>query len=400
MKTMQTLQSFIQKAWKKAGFDGLTAVQEEAIPLILEGKDVIVESATGTGKTLAYLIPLLERIDQDNRNPQVVILAPTRELVMQIGQVVQAFSAGTEIESITLIGGADMRRQIERLRTRPQIIVGTPGRIKELIEARKLRMHDVKSIVIDEADQTLQPRLIETSQAIIKTTLRDRQLLFFSATIPAEVEKLGKEWMDEPKVIRVSRANLPKSQVEHVYLVCDRRDKIDLLRRIVRMDEGKYIAFVNDSIQLDEIAQKLGYRGIKAGTLQGSAWKTERETTLNQFREGRIDLLITTDLAARGLDIQDVTHVIHYDLPEDPGAYIHRSGRTGRMGKKGMVISLVTNRELGGVNRLSKAVGAPLKRKSLYMGQLTDEIPAAKAPAPRQGRKQRQTQRKRGAKRT
>src|SRR5699024_2238034 len=179
-----SLPSFLVKAWEKEGLKKYTAIQQRAIPLIREGKDVIAESPTGTGKTLAYLMPLMERVDQENKDPQVDIIAPTREVVMQIGEVIQRFTSDTAISSVTLIGGADIKRQVARLKKRPQLIVGTPGRIKELITMRKLKMHEVKGIVIDEADQTLQPNLIEIVDSIIKTTLRDRQLLFFSATIP------------------------------------------------------------------------------------------------------------------------------------------------------------------------------------------------------------------------
>lgn len=368
-----SLPSFLRKAWEEADFKRFTTIQERTIPLIRAGRDVIAESPTGTGKTLAYLIPLLERIDTENKNPQAIILASTRELVMQIGQVIQSFASGTGISSVSLIGGADMKRQIERLKKRPELIVGTPGRVKELIDARKLKTHDVKSIVIDEADQTLRPSVIETAQAIIKTTQKDRQLLFFSATIPAQIEQLGKEWMEEPAVVRVTREHLPASRVEHGYIVCDRRDKIDTLRKIVKMAQGKYIAFVNDSMNLDEIAQKLTFKGISAGVLQGSAWKTERATVMNQFREGKIPLLITTDVAARGLDIEGVTHVIHFDLPGDEGVYIHRSGRTGRMDNKGVVISITTDREMGKIKKIERAIGVPINRKMLYKGKLVEE---------------------------
>lgn len=375
MEIVASLQPFLQEAWKKAGFKQLTAIQEKAIPLIHEGKDIIAESATGTGKTLAYVIPLLERIQPENKNAQAVILAPTRELVMQIAQVIQTFTHGTEISSASFIGGADMKRQIERLKKHPQIIVGTPGRIKELIQAKKLKMHEVKSIVVDEADQILQQNLLGTIQDIIKTTLKSRQLLFFSATIPQKVEELGKEWMKELQVIRISQKDLPRSQVDHIYFVCDRRDKVEELRKIVKMDQGKYMAFVSDSINLEELSQKLGYKGIRVGVLQGSAWKTERETVLRNFREGKLQLLLTTDLAARGLDIQEVTHVIHYDLPDDLESYIHRSGRTGRMGREGTVISIITDREVGKIHKLSKSLGVPIIKKELYGGGIIDPKP-------------------------
>lgn len=377
MEIINALHPFLQEAWKKAGFKQLTAIQEKTIPLLCEGRDVIAESATGTGKTLAYVIPILERVQPENKNAQAVILAPTRELVMQIAGVIQTFTAGTDITSASFIGGADMKRQLERLKKHPQVVVGTPGRVKELIQAKKLKMHEVKSIVVDEADQILQMNLLGVVQDIIKTTLKDRQLLFFSATIPGKVEEIGKEWMKDPEIIRISGKDLPKSQVDHVYFVCDRRDKIETLRKIVKMDEGKYMAFVKDSINLDELSQKLAYKGILVGVLQGSSWKTERETVLRHFRDGKLQLLLTTDLAARGLDIEEVTHVIHYELPEEVESYIHRSGRTGRMGRKGTVISIITDREIGRVHKLSKTLGTPIQEKTLFGGGMVDQKPVS-----------------------
>lgn len=372
---LTNFQSFLQEAWNKAGFTKWTAVQEKAMPLVLEGKDLIVESPTGTGKTLAYILPILEKIQQDNKNIQAVIMAPTRELAMQIHQVIQTFTVGTSISSISLIGGADMKRQLEKLKKHPQMVVGTPNRIKELIQAKKLKMHEVKTIVIDEADQMFQMKLLDMIQDIVKTTLKDRQLLFFSATISAKAEQIGKEMMNEPETIRVSPKDLPESAVDHIYFVCERRDKVDVLRRIVKMNQGKLMAFVQDVNEIEELAAKLQYKGVAAGVLQGSAWKTEREAMMKKFREGSLQLLLTTDLGARGLDIENVTHVIHYDFPEQKEQYIHRSGRTGRMGRKGTVISVITERQEGAIRKMSKELGISIQKKTLHMGQVVEEKP-------------------------
>ncbi|WP_134699760.1 DEAD/DEAH box helicase [Ammoniphilus sp. YIM 78166] len=376
---IEEFKPFLQQAWTKLGFSEFTAIQQKAMPLIQEGHDVIAESPTGTGKTLAYLLPLLEKIKPEVKSPQVVILAPSRELVMQIHEVVQTFTAGSEITGASFIGGADMKRQLEKLKKHPLVIVGTPGRIRELIQAKKLKMHEVKTVVVDEADQMFQTNLMDAVQDIVKTTLRDRQLLFFSATISDRAEQTAKTMMNEPQVMRVHRTELPESKVEHLYMVCEYRDKVDVLRRILKMGEVKAIAFVKDAQQLEELGSKLSYKGVSVGVLQGEAYKTEREAVMRNFRSGKYSLLLTTDLAARGLDIQNVTHVIHYDFPEDPQQYVHRSGRTGRMGAAGTVISIVTNRQEAAVAKISKELQIPILKKTLYMGDVVDQKPAVRS---------------------
>ncbi|MFC4766723.1 DEAD/DEAH box helicase [Effusibacillus consociatus] len=366
---------FLQEAWAKAGFVSLTAIQQKCIPSILEGKDIIAESPTGTGKTLAYLLPLLERINPGQKDIQAVILAPTRELVMQIHQEVQKFSEGGGILGVSLIGGADIKRQIEKLKKHPQIVVGTPGRVQELVTAKKMKMHEVKTIVVDEADQILEMGLMNTIKEVVKTTLRDRQLLFFSATISERVEKEGKEMMKDPDVIRITKQSMPDSRVEHIYFICEKRDKIDLLRRIVKITSPKAIAFVTGTSDFNELAAKLEYKGIPVGVLHGELKKTERETIIKNFRADKFPLLVATDVAARGLDIQGLSHVIHFDLPDTVEQYVHRSGRTGRMGAEGTVISIITNYQEGVLKKFSNQLGIPIQKKTLFMDRIVDQKP-------------------------
>lgn len=374
-ESLKIMKPFLQDIWAKTGFETLSAIQQRSIPLILEGKDIIAESPTGTGKTLAYLLPLLERIQPERKDIQIVILAPTRELVMQIQQEIQKFSEGSEIVGASFIGGADIKRQIEKLKKHPQIVVGTPGRIQELIKAKKMKMHEVRTIVVDEADQLADMELMNTVKEIVKTTLKDRQLLFFSATIPEKVEKEGKEMMKEPEVIRVAKQDIPSSQVDHVYLICEKRDKIDVLRRIVKMNPLKAIAFINDIGSFNELAAKLEYKGVSLEVLHGEIRKTERETILKNFRADKFPLLLSTDVAARGLDIRGITHVIHFDLPETVDRYVHRSGRTGRMGKQGTVISIITASEEKRLKQFSKELGIPIQKKTLFMDRMVDPKP-------------------------
>lgn len=371
-QSLTTMKPFIQETWSKLGFKEATAIQKKAIPFILEGKDMVAESPTGTGKTLAYLIPLLERVHTDNKNAQAVILAPTRELVMQIQQEVQKFSQGSEIISTALIGGADIKRQLEKLKKHPHIIVGTPGRIVELVKGKKLKMHEVKTIVVDEVDQIIEMNLMNTVKDIVKTTLRDRQLLFFSASITEKVTKVAYDMMDDMELIRISREEIPASQVEHGYIIGEKRDKTDLLRRLFRHEKVRGLVFINDHVNIDELVAKLTYMEIPAKVLHGQAHKTERETVLKNFREGKFPLLLVSDVAARGLDIEGITHVIHFDLPQDPELYMHRSGRTGRMGAVGTVLSLITKYEEGTLLKISKKLNIPVQQKVMIKGKMAD----------------------------
>lgn len=368
---IESLKPFIQAVWQKTGFKELTPIQREAIPVIKDGKDLIAESPTGSGKTLAYLLPIIEQIRTESNQIQALILSPTRELAMQILEEAKKWTEGSGIRSASFIGGADIKRQMEKLKSHPQIVVGTPGRILELANAKKMKLHEVKTIVIDEADQLLQIDFADAVKNIVKRTLKERQLLFFSATMPKQVESIGDELMNEPALIKVEANKGIQAKVEHSYIVCEKREKIDILRRIANLKElKKAMVFINESNKFEEIEAKLRYKGLKLEVLHGETRKTERERIIKQFREDRFPLLLTTDLASRGLDFAEVTHIIHFDLPEEYEKYLHRSGRTGRMGAAGNVISIITNREIGRLTAFSKKAGVPFQQKHLYKGKL------------------------------
>lgn len=355
-----------------------TPVQEQAIPLLLEGKDVMAESQTGTGKTLAYVLPLLEKADPAVKKLQALILVPTRELGAQISQVIEQTAAGLGVTSQLLIGGAAIARQIDRLRLHPQIAVGTPGRILELIKLRKLSLHYVKTIIIDEADQVFEQGEGQETEAIIRSALRDRQLCFFSATLPGAVQGLADRWMKEPVTVRVKPDVKTAETLEHLYIVSDERDRIDTLRRLVRtMEPRSGIVFTNQVEDIGEILGKLKYAGLSIEGLYSEAGKQDRAKVMKDFREGRLQLLLATDVAARGLDIPDVTHVFHFDLPVDADHYVHRSGRTGRAGKRGTVISIAAPNQLFILEKFSKALSIHFERKMLYEGRLVSvsELP-------------------------
>jgi len=369
---LEKMKPFIQQAWNKSGFAQATPIQLKAIPQIMEGKDVIAESPTGTGKTLAYLLPLLEKIDPDQSSPQALILASSRELVMQINEEVRIWSQGSNINGAAFIGGANVKRQLEKLKKRPQVIAGTPGRIQELITQKKLKMHEVKTIVLDEGDQLLVPEHLTTIRNIVKTTLKDRQVMMFSATLPQETEQAARAFMNEPVTIKVDKSEKMQSKVDHMYFVVEKRDKFKILEKISRLEGMKGLAFINDIGELNVIGEKLKYKEIEVGLLHGESNKVDREKALRKLKSGKHPLLLATDVAARGLDIKGLTTVIHVDLANGIDQYVHRSGRTGRAGADGTVMSIVTEREERELKKMARELEISLEKKEFYAGQIVD----------------------------
>lgn len=368
------LKPFLQQAWEKAGFETMTSVQTTAIPLIIEGKDVVGESPTGTGKTLAYLLPVLNKIDANMQNTQAVILASSQELVMQILSEIQKWGEGSGIKSASLIGGANLKRQLDKLKKSPHIIVGTPGRTNELIKQKKLKMHKVLTVVLDEGDQLLTPEHNETVKSIIKSTLADqRQLLLFSATLPETVEKSIKRLAKDPEIITVKKdETIDAAKVEHIYFLSEQRDKIKILEKIARLEGTKSLVFIKDIANLTITADKLKFKDIHVGQLHSDLSKQDRQRYLNKFRDGNSEMLLVTEVAARGLDIKGVTHVVHYDFPREQDQYVHRSGRTGRFGAEGTVISIVNEREERDLKRFCKALNITPMPKEFYGGKIVD----------------------------
>jgi superfamily II DNA/RNA helicase len=369
-----SLKPFIQTVWEKSAFKSPTSIQLQAIPLIKEGRDVIAESPTGTGKTLAYLLPVLDRIDPESQSIQAVILASSQELVMQILEQVQKWAEGSGIRSASFIGGANVSRQLEKIKKRPQLIVGTPGRMLELIKQKKLKMHEVKMVVLDEGDQLLVPEHIETIKQIIKSSLSDRQVALFSATLTERAIHMARDLTQEAELIQVKKdETIQAGKVEHIYFVCEKREKPMLLEKIARLDSIRGLAFINDIAEIDYTAAKLQFKEIAVAVLHSDLKKDARKTALKNLRTGKIKILIASDVAARGLDIQDVTHVVHVDFAKDITQYIHRSGRTGRFGADGIVISLVNEREERELKRYCQELKIPLSKKIFYSGQIIDE---------------------------
>jgi len=364
-------QPFIQEAWDRARFETMMPVQEQAIPLLREGKDVLIEAPTGTGKTLAYVIPALERINAEEPTVQVVITAPTRELVMQIHQVIQLFAQGSGIRSGSFIGGVELKRQYERLKKKPQIVVGTPGRLVELIDSKKLKMHEVKLIVLDEADQIYESGMSESATRIANSALRDRQIAFVSATLPERTAEWGRTLANDPAVVRVERQT--SSQVQFGYIETSRRLKPELLRRLANIRDAKVLAFINNRSFLGPLNGELSKFSMDYRILDAEKGKRERMETLRSYKRGEFPLLVTTGLAARGLDIEGVSHVVHFDLPESLDDFVHRSGRTGRGNAEGMVLALVTDQDKKHLQSLARQMGVELQEMEIYRGEVIEK---------------------------
>jgi len=362
-----------EESWKEAGFGAFTPVQERVIPVMLNGHDVLVESPTGTGKTLAYAIPIIEKMDTTKKLPQSIILAPSKELSMQILDVVQAWGKPSGVRATSIIGGANPKRQLDKLKKQPHVIIGTPGRILELIKQKKIKTHEVKTLILDEADQLFLKEHTQALSDIIKSTLADqRQLAMFSATLPNETEDQGRALMKEPKLIRVERDAEAAANVHHQFMVCEAREKIDLIRKIVRMDsmkKEKSLAFMREVRDVITATEKLNYKNLEIAPLHSDLSKEDRAASMRKFRKGELPLMLATDVATRGLDISDVTYVIHMDAASDLDQYIHRSGRTGRAGASGTVLSFVSPNEIKQIKRYAKELNTELEEVTIYRGE-------------------------------
>lgn len=365
----------------KGGISEPTEIQAKTIPLLLQNKDLIGQSQTGSGKTLAYLLPLFQKINYEKREMQAIILAPTHELAMQINQEIKklAENSGLPVTSSPIIGEVNILRQIETLREKPQIIVGSVGRIQELIARKKISAHTIKTIVIDEGDRLLDQNDINRVRAVIKTTMKDRQLMVFAAHINEKTLAIAKELMQDAVVIKISAKPLVNSNISHFYFIAEsQRDKLEVLRKLIAAYRPKKaIVFVNNSEEIQRITEKLQYHHYKAHKILGRVSKEERQRALEGFRNEEIQILVASDIAARGLDVKGVTHIFNMDLTEQTMEYLHRAGRTGRSGQLGTAVTIITEREIPIIKRYEKELQIKISKKDVFKGLVVD---------PRQGR--------------
>ena len=351
----------------RQGITASTPIQREAIPVILAKKDIIARSATGTGKTLAYLLPVFSRLDYNIRGAQAIILAPTFELCAQIYSVAKDLADNVDDVAL-IIGSANKTRQLETLKKKPKVIIGSIGRLTQHIEDKKLSVHNVKTLVFDEADRLFEPVFMESISKIIKSTLRDRQILLFSASMPDNTIALASEFMNNPTLLFLDDY-LPKS-IRHFYIRAEPRQKFDVLRKLIYAEKAeKTIVFVNIPYTIEKIATRLNFHKLEAMPLYGAARKAERKHALTRFRLGRTKLLVSSDIGSRGLDINNLSHIINLDLPDSEKDYLHRAGRCGRMGATGKVISIVTPKEAVILEKFASKLGIEITQKTLSFGK-------------------------------
>ncbi|MDY5930560.1 MAG: DEAD/DEAH box helicase [Candidatus Ornithospirochaeta sp.] len=354
-------------ALKEKGFEEPTDIQKACIPLLLEkGTEVVGQAQTGTGKTAAFALPILETIDCGSNATQALILAPTRELAMQVAEEINSLKGKRKIDIAPIYGGASMEVQLKKLRKGLQIVVGTPGRILDHIRRGSLKLDRLEFMVLDEADEMLDMGFIEDIEEVLKATPDDKRMLMFSATMPPEIQRLAETFMKNAQIIRTQKKDTSAVNTDQIYYEVREADKIEALTRIIDREASFYgVVFCRTKLQCDEIGSKLRSRGYDAEALHGDLSQREREKILKDMKEHTISILVATDVAARGLDIQDLTHVINYSLPEDPEIYIHRVGRTGRAGKTGTAITFITPSESRRFSYIKRASRSEIRREEI-----------------------------------
>lgn len=366
------LPSRLIDALAKLSIANPTPVQIQAIPLVQSGRDTYINAETGSGKTLAYLLPLFATTPPEKRAAHALILAPTHELAMQIHKVScdLAQHSGMDIRSTSLIGGAAIDRQIEKLKKKPQIVVGTPGRILELLERGKLKLAEIKTLIIDEADRLLAEDSLEMAQKIIRACPGRRQLVFVSATEQPQ----SKEVMEalSPTLVRLHSVDVIINQnIDHFYVVVDQRNKMDTVRKLIHATKAeKTIVFTHRNETAEDLAARLEHHKVAVADLHSTHDKEVRKQSIQNFRSGKATVMIASDIAARGLDIQGVTHVVNLDLPGKGKDYLHRAGRSGRAGARGVAISVITPPEVRLVTRMGEELGISIEEVTLREGEM------------------------------
>lgn len=340
------LSDSILKALKKKGFEEPTPIQEKVIPLFLKGEcDIIGQAQTGTGKTTAFGAPIIDKIPEKSGKVQAIILTPTRELAIQVSEELNSIKGDKKLHIVPIYGGQSMTQQLRALKLGVDIVVGTPGRVIDHIERKSLNLEDIVYFVLDEADEMLNMGFIDEIKEILKATGPKKRMLFFSATMPKAILGIVKKYMQNYEHVAIEE-DLVTDLTEQIYFEVRESDKFEALCRIIDIEDEFYgLIFCRTKIDTSQLAQKLGDRGYSADALHGDLSQQEREKILNKFRKQKLNILVATDVAARGIDIIELTHVINYSLPQDPDSYVHRIGRTGRAGKQGTAITFVTSTE-------------------------------------------------------
>lgn len=360
------------QAVTELGFTTPTPIQVKAIPVLLSGtKDLIGLAQTGTGKTAAFGLPLLQLLDAQQKYPQALIVCPTRELCLQIVTEIERFKKYKKgMQVVAVYGGASISTQIREIRRGVQIVVATPGRLIDLIERKAIDLGEIEYVVLDEADEMLNMGFQDDIEFILQNTPKKESTWLFSATMPPEIRKVSRKYMKEPVEVTVGKMNTANKNIDHQYFVVASHHRYEALKRLIDFNPGIYgIIFTRTKIEAQQIAEKLTREGYDIDALHGDLTQQQRDTVMGQFRDKTLQLLIATDVAARGIDVKDITHVINYELPDDMEVYTHRSGRTGRAGKTGICMSIVHSREIGKVRAIERIVQSPFHKLEIPTGK-------------------------------
>ncbi|MCT2287321.1 DEAD/DEAH box helicase [Corynebacterium sanguinis] len=354
-------------AVKKVGYERPSPIQAQTIPLLMQGRDVVGLAQTGTGKTAAFALPVLSQIDPSLRHPQALVLAPTRELALQVADSFQSFADHLgKIQVLPIYGGQAYGIQLSGLRRGAQIIVGTPGRVIDHLEKGSLDISNLRFLVLDEADEMLNMGFQEDVERILEDTPNTKQVALFSATMPNGIRKISKQYLNDPAEVTVKSETRTNTNITQRYLFTAHRNKLDAITRILEVTEFEaMIVFVRTKHETEELAEKLRARGFSAAAINGDIAQQQRERTVDQLRDGRLDILVATDVAARGLDVERISHVFNYDIPNDTESYVHRIGRTGRAGRTGEAILFVTPRERRMLRSIERVTNATIEEMEL-----------------------------------
>jgi ATP-dependent RNA helicase DeaD len=370
-KRMKTFNDFglsetMIRSISNMGFEEATPIQEQAIPAALEGKDLIGQAHTGTGKTAAFGVPLIEKLDISFPHIQGIVVAPTRELAVQVAEELNKIGQYKGVRTIPIYGGQDITRQIRALQKRPQIIAGTPGRLLDHIRRKTIRLNEIKVVILDEADEMLNMGFIEDIEAILKEIPSERQTMLFSATMPAPIQALARRFMKDPLMISVKSKEVTVPNTEQYYVEVEEKQKFDVLCRMLDIQSPELaIVFGRTKRRVDELYEALNKRGYSAEGIHGDLTQAKRDSVMRQFKQGGVDVLVATDVAARGLDISGVTHVYNFDIPQDPEGYVHRVGRTGRAGKSGLAVTFVAPREFNQLRTIERLTKRKIMRQTI-----------------------------------
>lgn len=366
------LKKFILENLETEGIKNPTEIQVHSIPQILGGKDVVGKARTGTGKTLAYLIPMVEKIDPEKKELQMLVLAPSKELSLQIHREAESIVKNTSINIIPLVEGTNIKRQLDKLKKKPQFIIATPGMLVHLIGLKKVKMHGVKMIALDEVDQMLGQGLQDKVHAVINTTLKDRQLVSFSATLSKDALSILQSLMKKPQYIFLDKDKPVPSKIKHLYIVSKTLKKTETLAELMQvLKPSKSLVFINKNENVDRFVNELKSLGLSVGGIQTRTKNQEREHTLATFNKGELNVLVTTDIFTRGMDFRNVSHIFNMDLPLNPIDYLHRAGRTGRMNKEGVVYNIVRDREKFIMHKMMKSLNIDVIPVIILNGKVT-----------------------------